>query len=259
MRGWDGSDSILWRRFEIVMSTVRVCSSAGTPQTSWSSSARVTARVRWWYSQRRIATSRWVALPGDAGLETGAPTPAAGTPDPASDRRHIGPPLLAAAALFALWVALSQKLDAFHLGLGLIAAFGIAFATRGIYRSPPRPMSPQEFLRIPRRCGPFVAYAGWLGWEILLAASSVAMVVLRPRMRIDPKVLRLRDNLPHPIARMTLAHSITLTPGTLTVDCDDDALAVHFLDGANAGTFTGDGGPITRRVRRLFAQPGPSA
>lgn len=169
-----------------------------------------------------------------------------------SDLTSLRPQIVAAAALFGLWIALSQKLDAFHLALGLISACGIALATRRLYRSPPRPMPPEEFTRIPLKWLHLLGYCGWLGMQILRAATDVALVVLRRRLLIAPIVVRIRDGLPHPIARLTLAHSITLTPGTLTVDCDDEGLDIHLLDGATARTFAGDGGPIARRVRRLF-------
>lgn len=170
-----------------------------------------------------------------------------------SDLTPIRPPVLMTMALFGLWVALSQKLDAFHLLAGLAAAGVIAFTTRGLYRSSPQTMPPEEFVRIPLKWRHFLGYGGWLALAIIRAATDVAMVVLRRRLLIAPRVLRLRDRLPHPTARLTLAHSITLTPGTLTVDCDDEHLDIHLLDGAYAGSFAGDGGPITRRVRRLFA------
>ena len=170
-----------------------------------------------------------------------------------SDRTSIRPQIVAAVALFGLWIALSQKLDAFHLALGLISAAVIAFATRGLYRSSPRPMPPEEFTRIPLKWLHVVGYCGWLAVQIIRAATDVALVVLRPRLPIAPAVVRIQDDLPHPIARLTLAHSITLTPGTLTLDCDDEGLDIHLLDDTTAPAFAGDGGPIARRVRRLYA------
>ena len=169
-----------------------------------------------------------------------------------SDRRRVRPVVLAALLLFGFWVALSQKLDAFHLTIGLISASAIAFATRGLYRSFPRPMPPGDFARIPLKWHHLLGYGGWLAVQILRAAGDVARVVLGRRLLIAPLIVRLRDDLPHPIARLTLAHSITLTPGTLTIDCDDEGLDVHLLDEATALSFAGDGGPIVRRVRKLF-------
>ena len=174
-----------------------------------------------------------------------------------SDVPSIRPSIVTAVALFGLWIALSQRLDAFHLSLGLASASVIALATRRLYRFAPRPMPPEEFARIPLRWLQLLGYCAWLAVQILRSATEVALVVLRRRLLIAPIVVRIRDGLPHPVARLTLAHSITLTPGTLTIDCDDGGLEVHLLDDATARTFAGDGGPITRRVRRLFASLAP--
>ena len=174
-----------------------------------------------------------------------------------SDLTPLRPPVLMAIALFGLWVALSQKLDAFHLAAGLVAAGVIAFATRGLYRFPPHPMPSDEFVRIPLKWRPFLAYGGWLALQILRSAMDVAIMVLRRRLLLAPLIVRLRDGLPHPTARLALAHSITLTPGTLTVDCDDEHLDIHLLDDATARMFAGDGGPVVRRTRRLFATLAP--
>lgn len=163
------------------------------------------------------------------------------------------PAVITAVFLFGLWVALSGKLDGFHLALGLISATAVAFATRGLYRSSPRPMPADEFARAPLKWHHFLAYWLWLVVQIFRAAIDVARVVLSPRLPIAPRVVRVADDLPHPIARVTLAHSITLTPGTVTIDCDDGGLEVHALDEAAAASVDGDGGRIARRVRRLFA------
>ena len=178
-----------------------------------------------------------------------------------SDRRRpvlpVGarPPVVAVVLLFGFWVALSGKLDAFHLSIGLITAVAVALATGKLYRVPPLPMPADEFARAPLRWRRFLAYWMWLLVQIFRSAVQVAKLVLHPRLPIAPRVVRIADDLPHPVARLTLAHSITLTPGTVTIDCDDDGMVVHALDpGAAAGLGTG-GGPMAERVRALFDAP----
>jgi multicomponent Na+:H+ antiporter subunit E len=60
--------------------------------------------------------------------------------------------------------------------------------------------------------------------------------------------------LPHPLARLTLATSITLTPGTVTVDVEDDEFLVHALtkQGADALTPPEGEGDMQRRVAALY-------
>ena len=175
-----------------------------------------------------------------------------------SDRRQpvpapgARPVVLTTALLFSLWVALSGKLDAFHLALGLISASAVAFATRRLYRLPPRPIPADDFVRIPLRWRHFLAYGIWLVVQIFRSAVEVTKLVLHPRLPIAPRVVRIADDLPHPVARLTLAHSITLTPGTVTIECDDGGMEIHALNADAAHSLEGDGGRMAARVRKLF-------
>lgn len=162
---------------------------------------------------------------------------------------------MAAGLLFAFWIALSGKLDAFHVSLGLITAAAVALATGKLFRAPPQPMPADEFGRAPLRWRHFLTYSVWLLWQIFRSAIQVAKLILHPRLPIAPRMVRIADDLPHPIARLTLAHSITLTPGTVTVDCDDDGMVVHAIDPESAASLGSDGGPMANRVRAVFGAP----
>ncbi len=172
-----------------------------------------------------------------------------------TDRRTLsaGPLLAAATPLFGFWVVLSGKLDAFHLGIGLLTAVVVAAVTQRVYRLRPVSMPGREFARTIVLVHRPLAYLAWLLVEILLSAIHVARIVLNPRLPIRPTVVTIADALPHPVARLTLAHSITLTPGTVTIGCDEDSLTVHALDARSAAGLGRDGGAIADRVRRLYA------
>lgn len=181
--------------------------------------------------------------------------------DRASARRGPVPPLavrpllVAVVGLFGFWIALSAQFDAFHLAIGLLTAVTIGLATSKLYRVPPLPMPAAEFGRAPRRWRRFLAYWGWLLVQIFRSAIGVAKLVLHPRLPIAPRVVRIADDLPHPVARLTLAHSITLTPGTVTIDCDDDGMVIHALDREAAADLGASGGQMAERVRALFDAP----
>lgn len=137
-------------------------------------------------------------------------------------------------ALFALWVVLSGKFDAFHLLTGAASAFVISLGTHRLLILPPaigaakvHPILAVPWLRL-------VVYLPWLGWQIILASLHVAFVVLHPRMPISPRLVRFHALLPHNLARLTLANSITLTPGTVTLDVHDDEFLVHALTATSA-------------------------
>jgi multicomponent Na+:H+ antiporter subunit E len=132
-------------------------------------------------------------------------------------------------ALFALWVVLSGKFDAFHLLIGAASALCISLGTCRLLLLPPAigPASVHPVRAIP--WFGLLAYLPWLGWQIVLASVHIAFVVLHPRMPISPRLLRFRTSLPHTLAQLTLATSITLTPGTVTLDVQDDEFLVHAL------------------------------
>jgi multicomponent Na+:H+ antiporter subunit E len=155
------------------------------------------------------------------------------------------------AALFAFWILLSGKLDAAHLIAGAAAALFIGFATWRLWLLPPaigavarHPFQGLRWARIMR-------YVPWLLWEIVVSGLQVAYVVLHPRMPIAPRLLRVRCQLPHTLASLTLANSITLTPGTVTLDVDGDEFLVHALTPASARGI--ELGEIQRRVAALFS------
>ncbi len=77
-----------------------------------------------------------------------------------------------------------------------------------------------------------VLYLPLFLWEVFKANLDVAYRVSRPRMPIRPGIVRVKTTLVSDIALTFLANSITLTPGTLTVDVDREAgvLYVHWID-----------------------------
>jgi multicomponent Na+:H+ antiporter subunit E len=124
---------------------------------------------------------------------------------------------------------LSGKFDAFHLGIGAVSAVCIALGTRRLLLLTPaigpvqtHPMDVVPWLRL-------LLYVPWLIWQIVLSSLLVAVVVVHPKMPIQPRLIRFRTHLPHDLARMTLATSITMTPGTITLDVQGDEFLVHAL------------------------------
>lgn len=98
---------------------------------------------------------------------------------------------------------------------------------------------------IPRLPG----YWAWLLVEIVKSSFEVAMIVLNPKLPISPTVVEMDAEPQGPIGQATLGNSITLTPGTLTLDVHNDRVLVHCLtrDGAKA-LLSGD---INRRTAAL--------
>lgn len=67
-------------------------------------------------------------------------------------------------------------------------------------------------------------------WELLKSNLDVARRVLSPGLPINSGIVEVKTKLTSPMGRMILANSITLTPGTLTVDIESDSLYIHWID-----------------------------
>lgn len=74
-----------------------------------------------------------------------------------------------------------------------------------------------------------ITYIPWLLWEIVKANLDVVRVVLSPKLPISPHLIRVRASQETELGRVIYANSITLTPGTVTLDVHDDILMVHAL------------------------------
>lgn len=67
--------------------------------------------------------------------------------------------------------------------------------------------------------------------EMIVANFHIAAIVLNPKLPINPHIVKGRMKLESPGARMLLANSITLTPGTLSIDMKDNEIEIHCVDG----------------------------
>ena len=81
----------------------------------------------------------------------------------------------------------------------------------------------------PRRYFWFIIYLFVFIWECLKANIDVAYRVLHPAMPIRPGIVKVKTTLKSDMAKMLLANSITMTPGTISVDIIDDTLYIHWI------------------------------
>ena len=89
-------------------------------------------------------------------------------------------------------------------------------------------------------------YWPWLIWEIVKAAWDVARIIVHPNLPISPTMIRVKTSQRTSVGVVTYANSITLTPGTISVEVDDGEILVHALTRSAAeGLATGD---MDRRV-----------
>ncbi|MDT8285979.1 MAG: Na+/H+ antiporter subunit E [Elusimicrobiales bacterium] len=143
--------------------------------------------------------------------------------------------LYTAAVMFLFWLALSGQFTGLLLGSGAAAALLVAAIGRGGTRLP----GPGFLLRL-------AAYLPWLFLQIVLSSLDVAYRVLHPSRPIDPGVIRIKNPCRTPLGTALLANSITLTPGTVTLDAGPEELVVHSVSEEAADSLRS--GEMQRRV-----------
>jgi multicomponent Na+:H+ antiporter subunit E len=150
--------------------------------------------------------------------------------------------------LFVLWFLLSGKFDLFHLTLGVISCTIVTCFSGDLLL--PELQSRGLFFSWVR----FVRYIPWLLYQIFLANLHMLWLVFHPRMmeRIDPQIVRFQSRLKKELALVTLANSITLTPGTITVYMSvEGELRVHAIDRTSAESLPGE---MEQRVAQAFEE-----
>lgn len=160
---------------------------------------------------------------------------------------------LQAAGLGALWLVFSGKFDALHLGFGLFSVGLVLLLThrlttrRRVEGAGSVTVRPLEL----------VLYLGWLAKEIVVANLDIARLVVIPSLPIDPVLVRFTTSLPNTVARVALGNSITLTPGTLTLEITGREVLVHAISAQGATGPAIDA--MERRLARVFGASVPPA
>lgn len=149
---------------------------------------------------------------------------------------------------FLIWVIFNGQFTLEIALIGLVVAGAVyAFTCKFLY------WSPHKDYVVLCRGGLILRYVGVLIWEIVKANAATTRLIAAPDLEPDPVIVRFRTGLKTPTARVILANSITLTPGTITVSVEDDLFTVHCLDRSFAQGI--DDTVFERELRRLEAAP----
>ncbi|MFH1594654.1 MAG: Na+/H+ antiporter subunit E [Candidatus Omnitrophota bacterium] len=128
---------------------------------------------------------------------------------------------------FIVWCLLNWVPDMQHILVGIFVSLFVAYMTGDLFVQRP------HILTHPMRYLYFIfQYLPVFLWEIIKANIDVAYRVVHPGLPINPGIVKVKTTLKSDIALTFLSNSITLTPGTLTVDIDKDnaVLYVHWID-----------------------------
>jgi multicomponent Na+:H+ antiporter subunit E len=146
------------------------------------------------------------------------------------------------------WLVFSGRFDPLHIALGVISSALVAMISGDLlFPEPPTRRLPVLWLR-------FAGYIPWLLYQILLASLHVLYLTFHPRMKelIDPRIIEFESRLTGDFARTTFANSITLTPGTITVNVTVlGKFRVHCLDAPSAQGLPGE---MEKKIAGVFRE-----
>jgi len=151
--------------------------------------------------------------------------------------------------LFALWLMLNGRITLEICLFGVVVVVAVFLFCVKVLAYDPRGEA-----KMFRRFVGYLYYTVILIWEILLANLHVMRIILTPKPHYEPAIVRIRVPLKTELARVFLANSITLTPGTVTIDQQGDDFVVLCLD-KTGGDAIADW-TLVKILRKLEAENG---
>ena len=146
-------------------------------------------------------------------------------------------------AFFLIWLLLSGSFAGPQVVLGVVVAFGVAWLN-----------TEHSSTRSSVRGWRLLWYFSWLVGRILRSGCHLSLLILHPALPIDPKMIHHRTELQDDGSIVLLGNSITLTPGTITVEVDAQELVVHAMDDSSAADVTSR--RIEQRIESVFIARG---
>lgn len=145
--------------------------------------------------------------------------------------------------LAVLWLLLSGHYTVLPLVLGLfsVAVVVVICLHMGIMHD--------EEQKTDLNISASLLYCYWLLKEIFLSGLSVCRLILDPKMPISPQIISVPSSQSKSLTKVFFAHSITLTPGTVTIDINGDILTVHAITEYTANTLLN--GHMNKKITAL--------
>ncbi len=144
--------------------------------------------------------------------------------------------------LMIVWLLWSGLYKPLLIGLGIFSCLLSLWVARrtGFFR---HTLELRAYLRLP-------ALWWWLLKEVVVSSIEVAKIVLSPSLPIQPELVELSSTEQTDSGKVILGNSITLSPGTVTIDVHEDRLLVHCLTASSAASLR------SREVDHRVAQLG---
>ena len=146
--------------------------------------------------------------------------------------------------LFAFWLILNGQWTAEIAVTGLVIC-GLLYAFLCAFMD----YSPRREWALVRRLPRAVAYMAYLVGEVFKSGIATIRLIWSPRLVVQPEITSFHTRLKTGSGKVILGNSITMTPGTITVDVRDDLFLVHCLDEDFAQGL--EGSEMEKRIMRL--------
>ncbi len=151
--------------------------------------------------------------------------------------------LITTIVMFLFWILLSGEFTFILITSGVVASLITAYLSHDIF------VGKADLKTETGRVFKFIVYIPWLLWEIILANVEIAYLVLNPKPLVDPQIVRFKNDLKTDLGIVTLAHSITLTPGTVTVEANREEFVIHAIWQKSADGIIG--GEMQQKVKKI--------
>lgn len=150
---------------------------------------------------------------------------------------------LTALIMFAFWIILSGEFSFVLLFSGIISSLIVSYMSHDLLiKNVDTKISLIKTIR-------FIKFLPWLLWQIVLANIDLAIRTLNPKMPINPRLIKFNNNLKTDLGMVILANSITLTPGTVTIDVNKNEYLVHIISEKAAQSLIS--GEMQARVKAI--------
>jgi len=147
-------------------------------------------------------------------------------------------------SMFLIWTGLSYPLSNQEIIYGTVLSLLITLLAQ-LYNKDKKQFKIKSLFYLIKYFFVFVI-------ELIKANLNMARIVLTPSLPISPKVIEVKTNLTSPIAKAILANSITLTPGTISVELMEDTLYIHAVEGDNVQNPEDLKGPFEKILKEAF-------
>ena len=150
--------------------------------------------------------------------------------------------LSSSSVLFICWLILSGHYTPFLLVIGIISCVFIVILVVKMEILDDEAL-PIKFLFSA------IKYWPWLFGQIIQSALNVAKIIINPNLPITPTMIKIKPLQETDVGVVTFANSITLTPGTISVEIDNDNILVHAITRDNA--FDLEQGVMNEKCKRF--------